>query len=308
MIHPLSLDGTWERKGRNPAVGAFILVLAVGTCYFLVQSIILNGYVLVDTVFGSTFLPGSEEGASALRSFYGRFQVVILLVLPLTQFFIILLIPLLVSRRWHTRNVFRYFRFDRFPVAGVVASVAGVLLLLPSVEAIGELMYSLFPGLEKLARLTEPLVQARSTPLLLLTVFSIAVTPAVCEETLFRGYFQRTLERRLAMPWHFLLSGLLFALFHQEVLSLPSLFLVGIYLGFVYNRLRSIFPGAFSHFSYNGVIIWMTNAPPRRSEVFGAGGTFTPAATLVSALLFVALVSGLTFFTRRRGVNSITKM
>ena len=36
------LNGVWERNGRNPLVGAFLLVLTAGTGYLLAQSLLLD--------------------------------------------------------------------------------------------------------------------------------------------------------------------------------------------------------------------------------------------------------------------------
>lgn len=298
-----SYSGVWERNGRNPLVGALLLVFLAGTVYFLVQSVLLSGFVAL-----AAPADGTPATSSAQTRFDRRFQLVLLAVLPATQFLLILLFPILVARRWHTPRIFRYFRYDRFPVVGAVAAPIGVLLLLPSVEAIGAWMYSLFPGLERLSEATEPLVHADSPAMLVFALCSVALTPAICEETLFRGYLQRTLERKMRAPWHFLVSGVVFALYHQEILSLPSLVLVGVYLGFVFNRSRSIYPGMLSHFCYNSAIIWLANLPERSSPFFLHDGGFAPVWIVISAGTFLLVVSGFAFFSRHRGVNSITKL
>ncbi len=301
MIADITLDGIWERNQRNPLVGALVLVLGIGTFYFLAQSLLLNAYVLVDSGRAGGFR-GHGDLYTRVKSAYQQYQVAILVVLPLTEFGILLLVPLIVVRRWHTRQIVRYFRFDRFPPIGVLLSVLGVLFLLPESELLARFIYSFFPGLEKLAGATGSIVEARSTPVLILILFSVALTPAICEETLFRGYLQRTLERKIKVPWHFLISGLLFALFHQQIVALPSLILVGVYLGFIYNSFQSIYPGMFAHFAYNGAIIWMANSRFSGGFFFGAAGNFTSFAVAVSGASFTMLLI-LMILMRRRAAD-----
>jgi len=291
----MELDGRWEGGNRNPLTAAVLLVIGLGTFYFLAQSLLLNGYVLIDELAHRSSMSAGDI-RSVLRQFYSRYRVPILVILALTQYLLLFLLTVISVRRWHSRSVFAYLGYRRLPPGGVVLAIAGVLALLPSVEYIGRLIYSLVPGLQKLAD-SSPLVRPRSGAQMLLVYFAIAVTPAICEETLFRGYFQRTLQRKMRAPWHYLISGTVFALYHQEVLSLPSLIMVGVYLGFLYSRYRSIYTTMGAHFAYNATLIYLSNANLRPSPFIDESG-FTPLAVALSAALFVALAAAIVATTK----------
>jgi membrane protease YdiL (CAAX protease family) len=264
----VKLQGSWEGRGRNPLVGALVLVVGLGALYFLVQSLLLNGYILFDLMRGGARggQPG-RRGLEAIAFMYRHYRPVILAVLAATQLLIFLLPPLLLIPRWHTAEVGRYLRFRRFTPAGLALSLAGTLFLIPPVLGLGQWLYGYFPELARWNQVTEALIiDPRPWPLAA-TLLVIAVTPAVCEEVLFRGYFQSTLERRLAVPWHFLAAGTLFALFHQQVLGLPTLLLVGIYLGYVFFRFQSIYLTMLSHFLYNALLILLANFPQTASRL-----------------------------------------
>jgi membrane protease YdiL (CAAX protease family) len=170
-------------------------------------------------------------------------------------------------------------------------SLAGTLFLVPVSGGIARWLLSFFPALARWSRVGEALiVDPRPWPLAA-TLLAIAVTPGLCEEVLFRGYLQRTLQRRLAFPWHFLLSGALFALFHQQVLSLPSLLIVGFYLGFVYHRFGSLYLTMLCHFLYNAVLILLANFPPGWPALFAMDGGFRWSVVAGSAALFAAAVA-----------------
>ncbi|WP_455381460.1 CPBP family glutamic-type intramembrane protease [Salinispira pacifica] len=300
----MELDGRWERGNRNPLTAAVLLVIGAGTFYFLVQSLLLNGYILVNELLGRNAVTGGDY-RTILRGTYRRYQVPILSILSATQYLLLLLVTLVSVRRWHTRDVLQYLGYRRFPVAGVLLGIGGVLTLLPAVEYVGRFVYSLVPGLEKLSDATLPLVQAGSPARALLVYFAIAVTPAVCEETLFRGYFQRTLQRRMRAPWHYLLSGTIFALYHQQVLSLPSLILVGVYLGFLYSRYQSIYTTMGAHFAYNGTLILLANLPaaalPASGTIFIDEKGFTLPAAGISLALFAVVIVAIAASTRGLG-------
>ncbi len=288
----MRLSGSWERGGRNPLVGALVLVIGLGALYMLVQGALINGFILADLLRrGAGLFAGG--GIEQLAELYRRYRPVILAVLVATELGIFVVIPLQVIRRWHTPDLLSYLRLRRPPAAGLALSLAGTLFLLPVVAGLAQWLQSFFPALSRWGQVSEALiVNPRPWPLAA-TLVAIAVTPGLCEEVLFRGYLQRTLERRLPAPWHFLLSGSLFALFHQQVLSLPSLLLVGFYLGFVFSRFGSLFPTMFSHFLYNGVLVLLANFPPALPGVFDPEGGFRWIFGAVSAVLCAATIGGM---------------
>jgi len=297
----LKLSGSWERRGRNPLVGALALVVGLGTLYMLAQSLLLNGFVLADLARRGELLQG-RRGLEMFAEMYRRYRPVILAVLTGTQFLIFLLLTLLAVRRWHTPDLPSYLGLRRFPPAGLLA-LAGTLFLLPVSSGIASWLLSYFPALERWSRVGESLVvDPRPWPLAA-TLLAIAVTPGLCEEVLFRGYLQRTLQRRLAFPWHFLVSGGLFALFHQQVLSLPSLLIVGFYLGFVYSCFGSLYPTMLSHFLYNAALILLANFPPRWPAVFTLQGDFRWQVVAASGLLLAATVAGMAFLRPRHNLS-----
>jgi membrane protease YdiL (CAAX protease family) len=285
----LRLTGSWERRGRNPLVGALLLVVGLGALYMLAQGLLLNGFILADLARRGPALQGAR-GLEVFAQLYRRYRPAILVVLTATQFLIFLLLPLLAIRRWHTADLLSYLGLRRLPPAGLL-SVAGALFLLPVSSGIAQWLLSFFPSLARWGRVGDALiVDPRPWPLAA-TLLAIAVTPGLCEEVLFRGYLQRTLQRRLAFPWHFLLSGALFALFHQQVLSLPSLLLVGFYLGFVYHRFGSLYLTMLCHFLYNAALILLANFQPGWPALFTLEGNFRWFAVAGAAALLAAAVA-----------------
>jgi len=105
--------------------------------------------------------------------------------------------------------------------------------------------------LEKALR---PLCESRSGVALL--VFLIGVTPAICEEHLFRGFLLQGL--RQSGKWAALLgAGLIFGAYHVPIFKQPVVMLLGVTLAYVAWQTRSIWPAVLFHFLHNslGVLV-----------------------------------------------------
>lgn len=115
-------------------------------------------------------------------------------------------------------------------------------------------------------------------PLILL---SMAAAPAICEEWFFRGYLFSALRVKYSPVQTIVISALLFGVFHvvgQGAFTLerllPSTFL-GLVLGWVCWRTRSIFPGMLLHFLHNGLLVTLGYFQP---ELKARGWDIAPAA------------------------------
>ena len=89
--------------------------------------------------------------------------------------------------------------------------------------------------------------------------------PAVCEEVAFRGFILSGLERRHRTRSAILLSALLFGFLHVLLSLFQQLFnatLLGLVLGLLAVRSRSIVPGIVFHFINNA---WACGAGPDRA-------------------------------------------
>jgi len=92
----------------------------------------------------------------------------------------------------------------------------------------------------------------------------VALTPAICEEFLFRGVLLAGTRRHSTPLKVILLNGFIFGAFHVPSATiyrlLPSATL-GILLAWVVLRTRSIWPGMLMHFVNNGSIVILATSP-----------------------------------------------
>lgn len=265
---PTPLDGGWERPGRNPAIGSLIIVLVLGSIYFVAGNAAVIAVFAAKAIAGLArtgtvdFLggaAGSADFAENLKAVYAANRVWILAVTAAFQYLVFLIAGLAVSKRSFSSDVAAYMGFRRVPVAGLFAGLACAALVLPVVDAISRLTDALFPVFSRYSSLNAELYRWNGPFEAAFVFFSISLTPAICEETVFRGLLQRGLQRRMGFPWSFVCSGIVFAVFHQSALSTPALIPVGILLGFLYWAFDSLWAGIAMHAAYNGAILLVSN-------------------------------------------------
>ncbi|NMA94447.1 MAG: CPBP family intramembrane metalloprotease, partial [Clostridiales bacterium] len=88
----------------------------------------------------------------------------------------------------------------------------------------------------------------------IVALICIAIMPAVVEEFLFRGVVLRSYEK-MGKKVSVIMSGLLFALLHMNLASLPSIIFLGIIISYLVQRSDSIISGFLYHFTNNTIAI-----------------------------------------------------
>lgn len=124
-------------------------------------------------------------------------------------------------------------------------------------------------------------------------VLLVAVTPAICEEVLFRGVLLESFRSRWSVPVAVVLSGVVFGLFHlspQTVFRfLPTAWL-GVLLAWTVVETRSLWTSVILHFLNNGTILALTLIPSTREM---ASDVDQDPPWLLLPLAIVAFVAGI---------------
>jgi CAAX protease family protein len=85
----------------------------------------------------------------------------------------------------------------------------------------------------------------------LFVIIVVSVVPAVCEETMFRGFIQKSFEFKLKPYWAALITAVFFGLYHFNPYGLIPLIGLGLYFGFAAYTSNSIFIPMTLHFLNN---------------------------------------------------------
>ena len=106
---------------------------------------------------------------------------------------------------------------------------------------------------------------------LVLTLFLMAATPAVCEEALFRGPILRGLATRFSPALAAVLTGILFGIYHVDVWRLIPTALLGVALSGIALASDSILPSMLAHFTNNACIVLLARAHADDTQALPAG-------------------------------------
>ncbi len=136
-------------------------------------------------------------------------------------------------------------------------SVAGAILVGGSAWLVVGLLaeWVLPPPKELVEKLRDAITPAQGPGAFALALLLTAVTPAICEEALFRGPILRGLRTRFSALGSAILTGLLFGLFHGSVWRFLPTALLGFALSSIALAADSIVPAMIAHFANNACII-----------------------------------------------------
>jgi len=124
-------------------------------------------------------------------------------------------------------------------------------------------------------------------------LFTVAVTPAICEEMLFRGAVTGALAKHLSTARTCVLVGVMFGLFHSDPLQLLPTALLGMLLTWLALRTGSLVPCILFHLIFNGVTLAMHRWVPEEAVSFEMEVGLLRALTLGGAAVTMAALWGL---------------
>lgn len=285
-----NFDGSWERAHRNITAAACIGLLIIGVLYMYAQMFLTIILVFINS--------SGELRAFKSGNFIERFShTTELLKNPLrysvfiSQFLFMFLPTLWIVKRWHTVHILSYVRISRISFLELVIAVAAAICFIPVSGGISNFFMKQLNVPDFLARINTQIFTSYSLQELLWLVVVVCITPALCEELLFRGYFQRTLERTLGMKSLFI-AGIIFGLYHMQPLNLISLALLGCMIGYFFYRSKSLLPGIAIHFVNNLVAVLSLYKKSDGNVIFD---TFNFEITFLGGVVALMFTGGLLF-------------
>ncbi len=231
-------------KGLNP-FAYVIVVLAI--IFFLYQ-----------------FIGGALALAAGDMSLDNPNVKITRIILAFGQFMFILA-PAIFFARLQTSDLKEIFRLNKPKPVLLILAVLGIVMIQPFLQGYmyfqDQLINSipfLNDGLKPLRDLfntfeqsTMKIVQAHSWFEFSVVVFVICITPAICEEALFRGFAMSNLRKVYKPFLTILTTGFLFAAYHFQPFNIVPLLILGFYLGFIVYFSNSLYIGILAHFLNN---------------------------------------------------------
>lgn len=265
LFGALALVAHWIAKGRGffslpqqedeqPERLRGIQVIIAFAIYLIVS-------LFITPLVGRLFVSFASQKGTSWLAFAGLLQLFsVTTILCCLTIFALKQNRLLMRSIWVRGKMTR----DRF-ISDFSLGVVTWLIAFPLVVAIAQvsdLLLYVFLGVESYEQVAVRFLKMALESPLLLTVALITVLCAapVIEEWLFRGFLQTFFRKHLGMKASILLSSLCFSLFHLSTsqgwgnVSLAlSLFAFAWYLGFIYERQKSLIAPIGLHMTFNAV-------------------------------------------------------
>ncbi|HEX9656518.1 MAG TPA: CPBP family intramembrane glutamic endopeptidase [Bacteroidota bacterium] len=154
------------------------------------------------------------------------------------------------------------------------------------------------------------LLIASNTPWeFMLVLLVAAITPAVCEEVLFRGLVQRSFEESIGGWQAAVLAGVIFGLFHLNPFSLVAVSALGIFFGLLVYRTRNLSLSIIAHVVNNALacatLYFFSSDDLYLGQFLGGSGTsFLWMNSLVFGVVFLSASSYFIYATKKPTADS----
>jgi CAAX protease family protein len=132
------------------------------------------------------------------------------------------------------------------------------------------------------------LLTAKNVYEAILVIAVVAVVPALCEETMFRGFIQRSFELKIKPVWAALITAIFFGIYHFNPYGMIPLIILGFYFGFASYMSNSLLIPMSLHFTNNFIAIMVYFAIGNEDLINTKPDTNTD---LNSAILMIILLT-----------------
>jgi membrane protease YdiL (CAAX protease family) len=235
-------------SNMNPITAAFLGLAGVFVLYQF------GGALLTLAIFGLNF---EKANVNLIRLLTVGGQI------------LFILLPALMLSKSVYRNVTSALRIKLPKAKEILLFIVGLIILTPLLQSflyIQNYFINVFTGyssflksIKDLVDQLDKLVQSAYGDLLVshsifessFIVFVVAVIPALCEETFFRGFVQKSFEQKYKPIFSAFLTAIFFGIYHFNPYGLLALIALGTYFGFAAYTSNSIMVPMALHFLNN---------------------------------------------------------
>lgn len=299
----LDVNSKPELTPKISPVKAGLLGLAGG--FFFYQ---IFGGLLTVLIFG---LDLEKADANALRLITMAGQV------------LFILLPALIFSKIIYGDVTRVIRFRTAPWIEIALFTVGIIALTPILENYlyiqnyfleqlakqNGFIQMIKESLDSLDKLVEnsygSLLKINSVMDGAIVIAVVAITPAVCEEVMFRGYIQKSFELKYKPFFGALITAIFFGLYHFNPYAFLPLTLLGFYLGYAVYKSDSILVPIILHFINNlsAVVLFLVFGKSELEQskaITSAELTPTLISLSYQIILFVIVLLGIQYYYRKK--------
>lgn len=187
-----------------------------------------------------------------------------------------ILLPALLFSKWIYSDVNKIIRIRKPDWQEIGLFVLGIVIIIPLLQSF---MYiqnyyleiwaknipfinsikSFFDMVNEMVDKTySDLITAHNIFDLILVIVVVAIVPPLAEETMFRGFIQRSFELKMKKFWAMIVTAIFFSIYHFNPYGLIPLFILGSFLGFAAYKTKSLVIPMILHFlnNFSAVVLY----------------------------------------------------
>ncbi|WP_138432196.1 CPBP family intramembrane glutamic endopeptidase [Fodinibius saliphilus] len=200
--------------------------------------------------------------------------------------------------RLHTssedRSSFFRFKFHSDTPKKIILTIALIFAIQPFIWLLSWLN-AMVPTPEFLSEMQNTQMQMiedflKGDHLIWLTLFHVALVPAICEEVLYRGYVLRAFEKSWGIWPAIIVSGLFFGMYHVQPTNLLPLATLGMVFAFITWTSRSIIPAMVAHLVNNGGSVLVGTYYPDSAFAEITPETMPPIEAVIPSLVISGFI------------------
>lgn len=241
--------------------------------------------------------------------------------LQILQSVLLFIVPAFIAGYLFERSSSGYFGMKKVPSGSILLMILLIIMVsLPLINwmvSLNEMMKlpAIFRGMEQwmkeaedqAAQITEAFLDVHSIGGFAVNMLMIAVIPAIGEELLFRGLFQRLFgEWFKNIHVAIFLAAFLFGAVHLQFYGLLPRMMLGVLFGYLYLWTGTLWAPIFAHFLNNGAAVfvsYLSNTGVIHTDYEKFGSTDNVFLITGSVLFTGVLLYGIFMISRRKILN-----
>ncbi|MDP8267988.1 MAG: ABC transporter permease subunit/CPBP intramembrane protease [Candidatus Tenebribacter davisii] len=170
---------------------------------------------------------------------------------------LLILLPVIVILRFSKTDIKKTLRLNYTNPMNFLLVIIAALPFLLLAGIVGQIINLIFPLSDTYLENLQSLLSTDQNSIWLI-IFVVGILPGICEEVMFRGFILSSLKK--SGFWHgIIFTAVLFGVFHLDPFRFLPVSLLGIWLGYLAWKTKSLYVPILAHIMQNSLAILITN-------------------------------------------------
>lgn len=233
-------------KSFFAAIGYLLLVFLIQISISLIGGIALGIYYIVKGISDSSNgTLAMEQNMNELVNIASKLTSLFLLISSIVTVLIFILIFKIRKKNYKEELQFNKTKKNNIIIAVVLGFSgwlinSGILSILQEINLFKE-------QFQTMDNMLSPVMQGN----IFIILLTVGIVAPFTEEFIFRGVIYKTLNKRISIKWSIIIQGILFGVFHMNLIQGTYAAFLGILFGYLTYKSKSIWPAIIMHITNN---------------------------------------------------------